>query len=430
MIGVEVKVSSWSVEAAALRAEVQHLKEQVDTLQAERRLEPEEEEKHEKLKNIYTYAAHAAIIGTPLQCLSACFMLGIVQILAAVFAFAYLDSSWLSQKISMEDYPQFGSIHPGNYYGVNTVAGIGIPVVVRVAASIGVVLLVTITRSEDMETLQTPFPLAIVICHPEILRKSIWRVVPLAFILFCWMVRALLVPVSLCLGGAFALASSDNAQEIVLNSVAAGFLLDLDSMAYALLVGVRRREQYEASKPPPGCPLVTDGTDVVIEVYSWLVWAPGVFFSLFFLFEADARDTTYIFSLMQIGLIMRGVLFGFAQAHVALTCSRPNHRSRTKDDAQSKASVGVRAAADASACSHVLLALGLLSIVVATTLLGWVAHLIRSDILDWEMGWRTWGLDTDLCLQECLHTFPGATNGSTCYSGIILCSGDDSYSYE
>lgn len=422
---MKVSSASWSEEAAALRTEVQRLSQQLDALRAQ--CEPKEkEEKYNKIENLYTYAAHVAITGSPLRCLCACFMVGVVQVLIALFAFAYFDSSWLSRHISEQGFPQFGSIHPGNFYAGKfssldfqsdrLMAGTDLPQIVSLAALIGVLLLVSITRSEDVETLQTPFPLAIVIFHPHVLRKSIWRVVPLVFILFCWMLRALWVPLCLNLGVAFALASSGNAQDIVINSIAAGFLFDLDSMAYTILVSVRHRAEYEAVKPPPGCPLAVEGADVVIEVYTRLMWAAGAFFSVFFLFEADPTDTGFIIRCTEIALLVRGAIFGFAQAHIAWICSRGSHRSGSNDE--SKASVGVLPAG-ASRCSHVLLGLGLLTIVGVTTLCGALLYQFHRGVLDTRLGWRYY-TDMEPCLQACLHTFPGATNGSVCYSGILF----------
>jgi len=77
-------------------------------------------------------------------------------------------------------------------------------------------------------------------------RSFVWRgsvAVLMTGILAC---RDLLVP-ALALGGtAMALAGADTAQDVVLNSLAAGFIFDLDGNFYRWVIAKKRQDEYQS----------------------------------------------------------------------------------------------------------------------------------------------------------------------------------------
>jgi len=81
------------------------------------------------------------------------------------------------------------------------------------------------------------------LCHAAL---SVEWAVRCALLHFFWFCRAVLVPATILFGTAELLSNSDDAVDIVLNSVAAGFIFELDEMLYLQFLTMRRRENYEA----------------------------------------------------------------------------------------------------------------------------------------------------------------------------------------
>ena len=117
-----------------------------------------------------------------------------------------------------------------------------------------------------------------------------------------WALRCFLLPVCAAMGTSFALGSADSAVDIVLNSVAVGFLFELDDVMYTskqqqhtiaaaalttrhsqptthpsisppVLLDDKQRRAYERSPPEPGTCLAVPGSTTVCSRYSWLIAA-------------------------------------------------------------------------------------------------------------------------------------------------------------
>lgn len=95
----------------------------------------------------------------------------------------------------------------------------------------------------------------------------------------------MLLPIYAGFGAAGNFAAATDAQEIVLNSVAIGFVFELDDFLYGALLNKTRRSEFEEGAPRPTSPLSTqspNGTKLVSN-WCWLCMAcdisfPGAFY--------------------------------------------------------------------------------------------------------------------------------------------------------
>ena len=95
-------------------------------------------------------------------------------------------------------------------------------------------------------------------------------VVPLQL---AWGLRILLTPTLAMLGTAMVVGNAESAVDIVLNSVAVGFIFELDDVMYTMLLGSRARHRYANAPPEKGTCLAVPGSPLVAEWYSWLLVA-------------------------------------------------------------------------------------------------------------------------------------------------------------
>ena len=68
--------------------------------------------------------------------------------------------------------------------------------------------------------------------------------------------------------------------QIVLNSVAIGFVFELDDVLYATMVTPMMKRVYHGEPPPRASPLSVPGSVSVAATYSWVLFILNVFFSL------------------------------------------------------------------------------------------------------------------------------------------------------
>ena len=387
---------SWREEVAALRAEVQQLRAEAGNRAAT---------EVNNLENIYSYAVHAAVTSSPISALIACVYVGLVAVSATVLAFTYYDSSWLEHEKATMGVPYFSDIGAVNFYPDSSNPS-GRPHVVNIAATIGVFLLCTMARAEDVETLSTPNPAVLIFCHFKSFRGCcFWRVLPLLFIQFCWVLRALLCPLFLVLGVGHALASSESALDIVLNAGAASFILDLDQMGYTLLVQSRVRDKYEKSEPPLISPLLGESTDMLTDFWSWLLWVQAIVASLLVLYNGT---NAIVYDEMRTLLLVRGAVLGLAHAHIAFSTWRAtsSSSSSTGTDLESGMSPSL---------PHMLAGLAV-SVALSILLAAFVAYkAIYVDLFDQKFGWQ---FSRNPCLRACLNQYPADVN-STCFAGLL-----------
>jgi len=86
---------------------------------------------------------------------------------------------------------------------------------------------------------------------------------------FAWICRSLLVPMMAAMGSSFGYAASDTALDIVLNSVAVGFIFELDDILYTMLLPLHQRLVYETSAPERGTVLDVPGSAAICSLYTW-----------------------------------------------------------------------------------------------------------------------------------------------------------------
>ena len=389
----------WRSEIDALRAEVHALRERETA-------RPSAEEPG-NLENIYSYAVHAVLTQPPLGVLISCIFSCSVTVLASIFAFTYFDASWLSHVQSDGGYNLFGGIGAVNYYLYANEDGT--PKVVFVARYIGCILLSTMARAEDVETLSTANPAAVILCQFGMLRGCCyWRVIPLIFLLFCWVLRALLVPLFIVLGVGHALAATGTALDIVLNAGAAGFILDLDSMGYTLLVPPRHRDEYESAPPHPISPLLAERTATLVEVYTWLLWVPAVIASFLVLQDAWQISQPEIVVL----LIVRGAVLGIAHAHIAFETWRAARTLQATKRANGTSKDQERA--------RMVMGAGLVALIGLSIFL---ARYVAYQWIYWEVLNTHLGFDGPInepCLLACLDASPSDVNATACYDKPLV----------
>jgi len=100
-------------------------------------------------------------------------------------------------------------------------------------------------------------------------------VVRCGFLQIFWTLRATILPATTLLGSAIVLASCDSCVDVVLNSVAAAFILELDDTFYAMSYSIRTRERFEAQqaeKPRATSPISVRGGQLVIWQCASLVF--------------------------------------------------------------------------------------------------------------------------------------------------------------
>eukprot|EP00325_Prymnesiales_sp_UTEX-LB-985_P006494 CAMPEP_0174698166 /NCGR_PEP_ID=MMETSP1094-20130205/3821_1 /TAXON_ID=156173 /ORGANISM="Chrysochromulina brevifilum, Strain UTEX LB 985" /LENGTH=143 /DNA_ID=CAMNT_0015895277 /DNA_START=39 /DNA_END=466 /DNA_ORIENTATION=- len=91
-----------------------------------------------------------------------------------------------------------------------------------------------------------------------------------------WCTHTAMLPGLLVIGSAILFANSDNALDLVLNSVAVGFIFELDEVCYSQVLPYYRRESYEARQTcaqPPTSALAAPGGQLTVSVASGLTYA-------------------------------------------------------------------------------------------------------------------------------------------------------------
>lgn len=401
---------AWNEELRALRAELSRLDTECKELRAAAAHNaPTEAQSQHELQNMFSYAVHISLTGSPVEVILATLQLLVVTGVTVLYAFAFFDASWLNRSKG-EEFEAFAEFDLGNFYSSTARYSSGMPRILHYTQIIGCILLGTMVRSEDAETLHTPFPAAILLYHVDLYRKRRWwRVLAIGIMQLCWTARTM-TPVFMLLGVGHALAAADDAQAIIYDALAAAFLIDMDSLAYTLMSKLTR-ERYEAMPPlsTMGTPATatTTVTTGLVEVYVTLQWVLVVVISLSTLFSdinnhGPFSHQTYIGNLISVFLVRAG-LFGVAHAHltyVHLTSidARPGSMAPSRRELATKL-VCIYAVASMS---------GGLALFCWQQLTAHFGHLHG----------RWWEFYP--CLSECLRSYPSEINGTTCFDGLLL----------
>ena len=97
--------------------------------------------------------------------------------------------------------------------------------------------------------------------------------------------RAVLMPTLAALGAAGNFAGCTNCQDIVLNSVAIGFVFELDDFLYNTLLSRERRAAFQEAPLWPGSPLAghnrPHGPNLV-TLWCWMCYLIDVIFAMYY----------------------------------------------------------------------------------------------------------------------------------------------------
>ena len=194
-----------------------------------------------------------------------------------VLVFAFFDATWLLAKATSHYPAFFNAVAVSNFYQGKNVQH-SVPAVNFVASAIAMFLLATgPLRSDALQTFFASQPVDRLLFRKAAshVHWSRWLCdVLLAVPLQCaWLIRSVLAPTMAALGTANAMASADSAVDIVLNSVAVGFIFELDDVMYPMMLNFERRKKYEGSPPDVGSPLVVPGSPILCERYATLLCA-------------------------------------------------------------------------------------------------------------------------------------------------------------
>ena len=175
-------------------------------------------------------------IGKLLHAFSLLLLLTVAQL---TLAFAFLDATWWVANAGKEFPAYKEAVEVHNFYtGKHLEYGGERQPIVNVLASFvaGVLLVIGPLHEDVMQTLIAPQPVDRLLFRKGTSRvgKTRWMqdallVIPLQL---AWALRCFLLPVCAAMGTSFALGSADSAVDIVLNSVAVGFLFELDDVMY------------------------------------------------------------------------------------------------------------------------------------------------------------------------------------------------------
>jgi hypothetical protein len=206
------------------------------------------------LTNLYSYAIIQIdhLLSTPIsarRCGRLLFMIMYATTLTGIqllFAYGFYDAS-IVLKVQYKTLESFRDPLPFSFWYAESVIPGTQEVMLNVILSVcAVVLLAVYLKNDNEGTLVTVCPLEM-LCLPQAGGGAphvfahgplsvAWRLVVVLLAQITWCLRALLIPVLAGYGTVGAMLNSNNGQDIVLNSVAIGFVLELDEFLYDNLV--------------------------------------------------------------------------------------------------------------------------------------------------------------------------------------------------
>ena len=258
---------------------------------------------------------------------------GLLICVQLIYAFGYMDASQMEQMKDLMIPGFFEHLHSSLFYPQSLIEGsIGVTVV-QVLCSCASILLLAILIKDDMEgTLITAGPFEqLLLCpspvvegsrgSPSRLAAGIGRLFICLYLQALHLCRGVLIPVFATVGAAGNFASSASAQEIVLNSVAIGFVFELDEVLYKSLVNRRTRERFEAAPPRLSSPLFSPRCLKNIWRWAWATLLIDVGFSFwYYLFsimpEAADASANHYYNQMVLYVFSRTAVLIFAQIHI------------------------------------------------------------------------------------------------------------------
>lgn len=302
------------------------------------------------LGNLYTFALEKGLGSgrTPQGVTEGVVQLNILFFLQTMFAFGLLDSAKMINVMSGQ--PAYTALVDVSFFYADISVG-GVPTINLVTSLCSFFLLSLFARQDAQGSLLSVCPLELLF-FDSAARTSheakvgeppstvAWAVRCLYMQMF-WTVRAAVVPTYCLLGSAFLLANADNAVDIVLNSVAASFILELDDALYQLLPAKVREshEKKQTTSPRESSPLVVSGG----QLLCWLCLTIVCFldFTSMFLVYLEAtqiialdgedgiHEDTFE-AVRRVQIMMRASIFALFMMHVTSRARRESVGASTE----------------------------------------------------------------------------------------------------
>ena len=435
--GAREAAEAANTKAAASALEMERLREELDETRkqlirkgidlTEEDGVPEEDETkdilyEEKPQSVYCFCVERLLIHPVGFVNSLVTMLKLLLITSCqvILTFAFQDASWLQSNLGgfRAFLPPIDGV---NWYRDSLIETGGDKIAtVNFLASIAALILLASgpLLSDATQTILTPQPLVdLVVFRVGSGDRPAWRWlldIPIVLVLHAaWAARALFIPTMAAHGTAMAMANADDAFDIVLNSVAIGFVFELDDYLYPAIISRMDRSAYENSPPVKGTPLAVGGAPTLCGRYVWLlaVFDAGIMIVVYrkwifpSVYAGDASTDPSQWGLWQIGIIfiVHGGLYGLAAVHCQL-------HALMSSNGIGGVLGGVRFAAKA------LLSLGLLYATV------FAAHVLGYQGIGQAIG-STWALCVEPGSQfyECINEFGGSLG---CAEGLLSVRAD------
>lgn len=308
------------------------------------------------IANIFSYAVEEAIDSdSPVviaRCLLSLYFLLFIQVL---YVFGYYDASMLYFGTNM--LPAFqDEIDKSVFYSSSIIPATNLSYVNLLASLCSLTLLALVMKNDNEATLLTTAPLQHLLLGDgdhllpdsacaakrakEEARSSgqsalgralrrVGRVLLLVFLQMNVLARALLLPLYAAFGAAGNFAGAADAQEVVLNSVAIGFVFELDEQLFEWLIKKEKRVAFEEGPPRPMSPLSSrhpSGTTIVSN-WCWLCVLLDIAMPTYYYcrcavrLDTDALFTTpQMFLYMGLYVLLRLAFVISASLHIAYRC--------------------------------------------------------------------------------------------------------------
>jgi len=377
-----------------------------------------------------------------------------------VFMFAFCDAHWVTSEAAQ--WPAFKDpVELHNFYQSKTIIINNTPVpVVNVLASLVAIVLLACgpLRDDNLQTMTAPQPIDSLLfrkagstVHSHTWLKELLLVLPLQL---TWVCRAVLLPTLAVVGTATGLACANSAVDIVLNSVAVGFIFEIDDAMYTVLLDEQSRLAYERAPPEAGTYLAVPSAALICSRYSWaLVFIDVPHMLLVFATYAWSTpwDTGAIGTIQPFTVywqvfafvLLRGATYAMMGTHLALRLRwhkfklRASRISVAMKRSVSRNGLSWQGGASVSAaqsfelgpqlwdvCRLIISAGSTMACVVFT-------HKVYFQGLTNAIGASTYCIQLDSQLHTCLHSY---AKSAECVQGVLNSSlaGDElvmSYSY-
>lgn len=306
------------------------------------------------LNNIFSYSIEVAMDSDSPAVIFVCLLfLVLLLTIQVLYTFGYYDASTL--KFGMAQMPLYmPEVHPSLFYSTSSIEGSNLTRINLMTSLCSLSLLALLLKQDHEGTLLTTAPLQQLMLGdgdhllPDAERvakeaeeverskgrsalergaRRVGRVLLLLFLQAILLTRALILPLYAAFGAAGNFAGATDAQEIVLNSVAIGFVFELDDQLYEWLLSKDRREEFESTTPRPMSALSSRhprGTALVSN-WCWVCFVvDAVVPTVFYLWAAVPRTyaltTVLLFGMQRNYVFIRLGLLLAANLHVTYRC--------------------------------------------------------------------------------------------------------------